>query len=251
VPAGPHPSSWAPPASARHRRLRSPLRTSARGDGRGVPQEMNDFLADLGDWTNEVQSKDDALKQGKAVPAAAAPAPAPAPRGRVRNTVKEPPTTGGGGGKSAAKREKARAAEAEAKAKASAAGHTYDYFRDKWDKFDVDAALEEVDNDSEDEGAKRNPARGGSILRGACRGIHTATVQVECGIYHRVLSLTAASNRATFYSASGTEEDPPRWASTPRWWPSGPAPRAVCMNQPHASGLPTKPCVLAHKPTGA
>jgi len=142
--------------------------------GRGAVQEMNDFLSDLGDWTNEVQGKDDALKQGKAVhgavPAAAAPAPAPAPRGRVRNTVKEPPTTGGGGGgKSAsAKREKARAAEVEAKASASAAGHTYDYFRDKWDKFDVDAALEDVDNDSEDEGAtKRPPAPGGSILRRA------------------------------------------------------------------------------------
>ena len=28
---------------------------------------------------------------------------------------------------------------------ASAAGHTYDYFKDKWDKFDVDKALDEVD----------------------------------------------------------------------------------------------------------
>ena len=38
-----------------------------------------------------------------------------------------------------------QAKEAAAKEKASAAGHTYDYFRDKWDKFDVDAALEDVD----------------------------------------------------------------------------------------------------------
>ena len=30
-------------------------------------------------------------------------------------------------------------------ASGSAAGHTYDYFRDKWDKFDVDAALAEAD----------------------------------------------------------------------------------------------------------
>ena len=27
----------------------------------------------------------------------------------------------------------------------TAAGHTYDYFKDRWDKFDVDAALAEVD----------------------------------------------------------------------------------------------------------
>ena len=31
----------------------------------------------------------------------------------------------------------------------SAAGHTYDYFKDKWDKFDVDAALADVDADTE------------------------------------------------------------------------------------------------------
>lgn len=27
----------------------------------------------------------------------------------------------------------------------TAAGHTYDYFKDRWDKFDVEAALAEVD----------------------------------------------------------------------------------------------------------
>jgi hypothetical protein len=31
----------------------------------------------------------------------------------------------------------------------TAAGHTYDYFRDRWDKFDVDAALAEADEDTE------------------------------------------------------------------------------------------------------
>ncbi|BFI14894.1 RNA polymerase II-associated protein 3 [Marchantia polymorpha subsp. ruderalis] len=32
----------------------------------------------------------------------------------------------------------------------TAASHTYDYFRDKWDKFDVDAALKEIDEEDED-----------------------------------------------------------------------------------------------------
>ena len=31
----------------------------------------------------------------------------------------------------------------------SAAGHTYDYFKDRWDKFDVDAALAEADEDTD------------------------------------------------------------------------------------------------------
>jgi hypothetical protein len=31
----------------------------------------------------------------------------------------------------------------------TAAGHTYDYFRSRWDKFDVDAALAEVDDETE------------------------------------------------------------------------------------------------------
>lgn len=31
----------------------------------------------------------------------------------------------------------------------TAAGHTYDYFKDRWDKFDVDAALAEADEETE------------------------------------------------------------------------------------------------------
>ena len=40
-------------------------------------------------------------------------------------------------------------AASERSAEGSAAGHTYDYFKDKWDKFDVDAALADVDADTE------------------------------------------------------------------------------------------------------
>lgn len=127
-----------------------------------MAQEMTEFLSDLGDWTNEVQHKDDALKSGKAlhgtVAPAAAPAAAPEPRGRVSNTVKGPAAASET--KADGKRAKAKALEADAKAKASAAGHTYDYFKDKWDKFDVDAALEDVDDDSEDEGSKKKRAGG-------------------------------------------------------------------------------------------
>ena len=42
--------------------------------------------------------------------------------------------------------------DAEGRQKASAAGHTYDYFRDKWDKFDYDAAMQNSeDEDGEEE----------------------------------------------------------------------------------------------------
>ena len=43
------------------------------------------------------------------------------------------------------KKKEAREKEKAARDKAHAAGHTYDYFKDKWDKFDVDAALDDLD----------------------------------------------------------------------------------------------------------
>eukprot|EP01018_Ginkgo_biloba_P041295 Gb_00083 [translate_table: standard] len=42
--------------------------------------------------------------------------------------------------------------------KPTGASHTYDYFRDKWDKFDVDSALREVDEGSEDKAPARKVA---------------------------------------------------------------------------------------------
>jgi hypothetical protein len=38
--------------------------------------------------------------------------------------------------------------------KDTAAGHTYDYFKDRWDKFDVDAALAEADEETEYESSE-------------------------------------------------------------------------------------------------
>ena len=47
------------------------------------------------------------------------------------------------------RKRKPKGADGTAARGATAAGHTYDYFKDKWDKFDVDAALREASESSE------------------------------------------------------------------------------------------------------
>ncbi|EFJ28772.1 hypothetical protein SELMODRAFT_411379 [Selaginella moellendorffii] len=85
-------------------------------------QELHDFLRGLQDWEKEVKNKDNELKT------------------KSQDQVKELRPV----------REKKRA-QAQAAPSVNAAKHTYDYFRDKWDKFDVDAALREVDEENEQE----------------------------------------------------------------------------------------------------
>eukprot|EP00241_Pyramimonas_parkeae_P015507 CAMPEP_0114309490 /NCGR_PEP_ID=MMETSP0059-20121206/18663_1 /TAXON_ID=36894 /ORGANISM="Pyramimonas parkeae, Strain CCMP726" /LENGTH=540 /DNA_ID=CAMNT_0001433289 /DNA_START=37 /DNA_END=1660 /DNA_ORIENTATION=- len=143
--------------------------------------EMSEFISGLNDWTSEVSEKDKALKMGKVKKQSGEeetstkpPLPTVPPvRGRVSNTVKKAmPSANPESAKRDAKRKlkaeaKAKAA-AEAKTKATAAGHTYDYFKDKWDKFDVDKALEEVDEQSsEDESQVKSSSLGsGKVPRG-------------------------------------------------------------------------------------
>jgi len=94
-------------------------------------QDLHNYISDLGAWVGEVKDKDTALREGRVDDGSD---DRPAPRGRaslpsegddatvtVKKKVKkkkDQQKPDGPGGKSHSK-----------------AGHTYDYFRDKWDKF--------------------------------------------------------------------------------------------------------------------
>jgi hypothetical protein len=52
--------------------------------------------------------------------------------------------------------------------KTSAASHTYDYFKDKWDKFDVDSALADADVDTEYETGSDSDKEASANVR-SCR----------------------------------------------------------------------------------
>jgi len=90
----------------------------------------------------------------------------PPPRGRVEATIKklgsdysQPSrqltkhvkgmSASGSGNGSGKKKKRRKKKKKKATLPQHAAGHTYDYFKDKWDKFDVDKALQEADESSE------------------------------------------------------------------------------------------------------
>ena len=81
-----------------------------------------------------MKEKDRKLREGRVEPSVAA--PVPPVRGRA------PPVTSATASAAAAA---APASAKSAKASTSAAAHTYDRSKEKWEKFDVDAALQEVD----------------------------------------------------------------------------------------------------------
>ena len=136
-------------------------------------QDLQDFVADMQQWKKEVKGKERGQGGARA-------RQAPPPRGRVRMTT----SVEGGAEEEEAKRRRERRekkealAQAKAKAKAggtaggTAADHTYKNYQDKWDKFDLEAALA---SDSEDEadagrggaargtGAGPTPSRPGDI----------------------------------------------------------------------------------------
>eukprot|EP00976_Prorocentrum_cordatum_P103860 1193637-Prorocentrum_minimum.AAC.2 len=133
------------------------------------PQEMSEFLSGLNEWQEEVKVKDSALKKGK-ISEKSIPAPASLPpvRGKVTNTVTAPkpprPKSDAAPKKMSDKKKKRLEEEERRKKEATAAGHTYDYFKDKWDKFDIDAALQEVDEESSEDEAPKAKGNGWTFL---------------------------------------------------------------------------------------
>ena len=82
-------------------------------------QELQAFLSDLGQWTNDVKEKDRKLTEKRTETVAA---PLPPVRGRA---------TAPSASASAAAQPSSSNASGKAKA-GSAAGHTYDHSNDKW-----------------------------------------------------------------------------------------------------------------------
>ena len=128
-----------------------------------------DFLADLHKWTDEIKHKDEALRGGRvdvhgAAPSATRPdssasPPSPPIRGHVVAPVKmeddelQTSRRGGGGSgasvvKPAAKKKAKVSSPIAAPPPKNAAGHTYEHFKDKWDKFDLEGALRIADEDT-------------------------------------------------------------------------------------------------------
>ena len=120
-------------------------------------QDLQDFVADMQAWKNELKSKEGG--KGVAGVGKKGVRQAPAPRGRVGMTTS---MEGGDGGEEAAakarrRRERAEAKKAAAEAKraaskGSAADHTYKNYQEKWDKFDLEAALASSESEEEEEG---------------------------------------------------------------------------------------------------
>ncbi|KAI5067281.1 hypothetical protein GOP47_0017809, partial [Adiantum capillus-veneris] len=104
-------------------------------------QELQEFLKDLKQWESRVKEKDKNLKS------------------QMQNAVADiPPVRGHGALRSKYDVSHGQTTKLgitvpqvgqlhEKSRPVTAAKHTYDHFRDKWDKFDVDAALREVDGD--------------------------------------------------------------------------------------------------------
>jgi hypothetical protein len=128
---------------------------------------MSEYLSGLNEWTVDVKNKDTALKKGQISETSAEAKPRPPVRGRVSNTVKaeELKPKKEASTKNASKKKKWNEEVEKRKEEATAAGHTYDYFKDKWDKYDIDAALKDVDEESsEDEAPKKAPKAKGELV---------------------------------------------------------------------------------------
>lgn len=97
--------------------------------------EFQDFLNDLQDWEQSMKEKD--KNMGSQV---CEDEKSNLPPVRVQKSNKRPL-----GSNSGSNQREDKSNEDGRSKKSAAASHTHDYFRDKWDKFDVDAALRDVD----------------------------------------------------------------------------------------------------------
>lgn len=133
--------------------------------------ELQEYLKDLNTWEASVKKKDKDLKMGRmpgssnSVSASDGATGVPAPRGRAGGGTVEAapshlqaPASQLQNPKGRATAQKARKKKRRSNPKPStAAGHTYQHYRDKWENFDVDAALAEVESEestSEEEEAR-------------------------------------------------------------------------------------------------
>ncbi|KAL2641766.1 hypothetical protein R1flu_009353 [Riccia fluitans] len=148
--------------------------------------ELHEFLKDLKGWENTVKEKEKKLKNQ---PSPNGSHVTPAPRSNTSTTLES--ETKGSQPKAkdkiaastvTASKRKEKSQGTPSKPGVTAASHTYDYFRDKWDKFDVDSALKEVDEGSDEEDEKTRkagdklvpPVRGSEAKRGKTKEKHSS-----------------------------------------------------------------------------
>ena len=107
-------------------------------------EELHGYMADLLGWEKEMKAKERAAKQqkadGRSLPPVRGAAAPPAAAAAAVKPPASPPVTGeegaGAGGSGA-----------QPPAAKHPAGHTYDHYRDRWERFDLDTALAEADKD--------------------------------------------------------------------------------------------------------
>lgn len=121
--------------------------------------EFHDFLNDLQDWERSVKEKDKNMGICEDEKSNLPPV-----RGGVQKSSKRP-----FGSDSELNQRRDKSNKDGHSKKSTAASHTHDYFQDKWDKFDVDAALREVD---EREGVAPARKDTGVKIRSASKSAH-------------------------------------------------------------------------------
>ena len=142
--------------------------------------EMQEYLSDLKVWEDSVKKKDKELKKGR-LPGGpgGGSGGAPAPRGKAAGSaIAAPPehlqapasqmhpdprmrTSAKPSSAAKKKKKKPKGQQQQQQGPDSAAAHTYENYRSKWEKFDVDAALAEADGeedgDEEEEEEEEDP----------------------------------------------------------------------------------------------
>ncbi|GAQ89022.1 hypothetical protein KFL_004800070 [Klebsormidium nitens] len=166
--------------------------------------ELQDYLRELRDWEVKAKAKDQMLRDGGA---AAPPSEVPPIRGQP---VKRPES---GQQKAMSEATDSRKHDENPKKGKNAASHTYDYFRDKWDKFDVDKALAEAEDESPRaiKPAEAPPAKPPS---------NTPSVQSPAAIPAPKTAKPTSSSKFAFPNGDGSSRPAPQKASADEWTPN-------------------------------
>lgn len=107
---------------------------------RSQMEELRYCLKDLSDWSKEMkETSEKAARKDRRKDTPECPDVAPPVRGKVDLNFMD---------NEQRHLQDDKSASSSISKKRSQAKHTYDYYRDKWDKFDIDRALAEVDEDN-------------------------------------------------------------------------------------------------------
>ena len=148
-------------------------------------EQLDEYMRELFSWSKDMKKKASGHRQGPSEPAQASPpvnaaAAATAPPSGARQQAGAP----------AAARHPA--------------GHTYEHYRDKWDKFDVDAALADAEGQGGGTSTQLPPARGGGAASGSTAAIPEARVTVP--VVHSKPGARAAGPGAAPTTADGWKD---------------------------------------------